>query len=50
MSEKEYIERETVRNTIKAVCEKYNQAFGGHYILLEQGYKRKYTISMENLR
>lgn len=31
MAEKEYIARETVRNTIKALCIKYNQAFGGHY-------------------
>ena len=30
MPEKEYIERETVRTTIKNLCTKYNQAFGGH--------------------
>ena len=29
MPEKEYIERETVRTTIKNLCTKYNQAFGG---------------------
>lgn len=31
MPEKEYIERETVRTTIKNLCTKYNQAFGGRY-------------------
>ena len=45
MAEKEYIERETVRNTIKAVCEKYNQAYGGNY----GGFGEELAKSIDNM-
>ena len=45
MSEKEYIERETVRNTIKAVCKKYNQAYGGNY----GGFGEELAKSIDNV-
>ena len=44
MAEK-YIERETVRNTIKAVCEKYNQAYGGNY----GGFGEELAKSIDNM-
>ena len=45
MAEKEYIERETVRTTIKNLCTKYNQAFGGHY----GGFGEELAKSIDNM-
>ena len=41
----EYIEHETVRNTIKALCEKYNQAYGGNY----GGFGEELAKSIDNM-
>lgn len=41
----EYIEREVVRNAIKALCEKYNQAYGGNY----GGFGEELAKSIDNM-